>query len=209
MTIVRTDLIPNLYANAIVSVSKADPAVVTVPVIARVVSATGTIGTVTGSGTTGAPWTAAISLMTSTVGMKSGDVITSTPGTGDFVADGEVSVKAVTGNQSITINKIGGTVPTAGTVTAISLPAVSTLPALLADAAIIQITGVEGMTQLATAGQFNTAWFYVDVLTDTTFALYRDVELSTTVDSSAFTTAVANTGQYTTIDTVVITVPTV
>ena len=206
MTVIRTDLIPNIYANLIADVSQASPAVVTVPVIERVVSATGTIGTVTGSGTTNAPWTAAISLMTTTSGLRSGDVITATAGAGDFAAGGEVSVKAVTGNQSITINKIGGTVPTAGTVTDISLPAVSTIAPLLASGDIIQITGVQGMTQLATAGASNTAWFYVDVLTTSTFALYRNVGLTTEVDSSAFTTAVANTGQYTTIDAVEITV---
>jgi hypothetical protein len=205
MTVVRTDLIPNLFPNRIVGVSKADPAVVSVPVVARIVSTTGTIGTVTGSGTTSAPWTAAITLMSSTVGMQSGDVITATAGTGTFAAGGEVSVKAVTGNQSITINKIGGTIPTAGTVTNITEPAASSLPPFIIDNAIIQITDVEGMTQLATAGASNTSWYYVDVLSGTTFALYRDVGLTTTVDSSAFTTAVANTGQYTTIDTVVIT----
>jgi hypothetical protein len=82
------------------------------------------------------------------------------------------------------------------------------LPPFIVDGAIIQITGVEGMTQLATAGASNTNWFYVDVLTGTTFALYRDAGRTIAVDSSAFTTAVANTGQYTTIDTVEITIPT-
>lgn len=288
MTLLRTDLIPNLYANLIADVSQASPAVVTVPVVARVVSATGTIGTVTGSGTTSAPWTATLTLMTTTAGLKSGDVITATAGTGTFAAGGEVSVKAVTGNQSITINKIGGTIPTAGTVTDISLPAVSTLPPLLASGDVIQITGVEnatltftesastgtfqvgqtitqatsganavitavnyngssstltvntvegtfdtthlvsgpilgqtltpipaptmtptavvGMTELLTAGVSGSNAFFVDVLTSTTFALYTNVGLTTEVDSSAFTTAVANTGQYTTIDAVEITV---
>jgi hypothetical protein len=205
MTVIRTDIIPNIYPNAIVGVSKASPAVVSVPVVARVASTTGTIGTVTGSGTTSSPWTAAISLMSSTVGMQSGDVISATAGTGTFAAGGEVSVRAVTGNQSITINKIGGTIPTAGTVTNITLPATSSLPPFFADTALVQITGVEGMTQLETAGQNNTSWYYVDKLTGNTFALYRDIGLLTAVDSSAFTTAVANTGQYTTFDTVVIT----
>jgi hypothetical protein len=205
MTVLRTDLIPNIFPNGIVGVTQANPAVVSVPIIAIIASTTGTIGTVTGSGTTGDPWTAAISLMSSTAGMKSGDIITATASAGTFAAGGEVSVKAVTGNQSITINKIGGTIPTAGTVTNITLPATSSLPPFLVDAALIQITDVGGMTQLATAGQNNTSWFYVDVLSGNTFALYRNVGLSTTVDSTGFTAAVANTGQYTTIDTVVIT----
>ena len=144
MTTIRTDLIPNLYANPISSISQADPAVVTVPVIATIVSATGTIGTVTGSGTSGTPWTAEITLMSAVTGLLSGSIITSTPGTGDFAAGGVVSVKEVTGNQSITINKISGTIPTAGTVTDISLPAVTTLPTFLENANIISTTGTIG-----------------------------------------------------------------
>lgn len=289
MTVVRTDLIPNLFANAISSISKASPAVVTVPVIARVVSTTGTIGTVTGSGTTSAPWTAAITLMTTTAGLRTGDIITATAGSGTFAAGGEVSIGSITGNQSIVIRKIGGTIPTAGTVTNISLPAVGTLPANLVDGrtvlftnpqntitidptagtstgvfvegeiitqatsgatgvvtnvmnTVVTISGqkvsrptfieynvtsgvfnttnlvtgsrseatavptvVTGMNQLLTAGVNNTNSFYVDVLTANTFALYKNEELSTPVDSSAFTTATPNAGQYTTIDPVEIT----
>jgi hypothetical protein len=133
MTVVRTDLIPNLYANPIRTVSKAATAVVTVPVIATVVSTTGTIGTVTGSGTSGTPWTAAISLMSAVTGLQSGDIITATAGTGTFAAGGVVSVKEITGNKSITINKIGGTIPTAGTVTNISEPARTTKPVSMVD----------------------------------------------------------------------------
>lgn len=140
MTVIRTDLIPNLYANPIVSVSKASTAVVTVPVVAAVVSATGTIGTVTGSGTSGAPWTATITLMSDVEGLVSGSIITATAGTGTFAAGGEVRVASVLGNKSVQIYKVGGTIPTAGTVTDISLPAVSSLPTFLADADTILFT---------------------------------------------------------------------
>jgi hypothetical protein len=140
MTVIRTDLIPNLYANPIVSITKADPAVVTVPVVAAIVSTTGTIGTVTGSGTSGTPWTATITLMSAVTGLVSGSIITATAGVGTFAAGGVVSVKEVTGNKSITINKIGGTIPTAGTVTNISLPATSTLPTFLVDGEPILFT---------------------------------------------------------------------
>jgi hypothetical protein len=225
--------------------------------------------------------------MTTTAGLKTGDVITATTGSGGFDIGGEVSVKAVTGNQAITINKIGGTIPTAGTITNVSLPATSSLPPFLVDGSPILITGVEnatltftesastgtfqvgqtitqattnanavitsvnyngssstlgidtvegtfnttnlvsgpilgspltpipaptmtptavaGMTQLLTAGVGGGNSYFVDVLSATTFALYTNVGLSTAVDSSAFSTAIANTGQYTTIDTVVIT----
>lgn len=155
MTVIRTDLIPNLYANPIVSVSKASTAVVTVPVVASVVSATGTIGTVTGSGTTSAPWTATITLMSDVDGLVSGSIITATAGTGTFAAGGEVSVRAVVGNKSITINKVGGTIPTAGTVTDISLPAVSTLPVFLADGDAILFTNPGNkFTFASTTGTF-------------------------------------------------------
>ena len=140
MTVIRTDLIPNLYANPISNISKANTAVVTVPTVAQVVSTTGTIGTVTGSGTSGTPWTASISLMSAVTGLVSGSIITATAGTGSFATGGVVSVKTVDGNKSITINKIGGNVPTAGTVTNITLPAVSTLPTFIANGDAILFT---------------------------------------------------------------------
>jgi hypothetical protein len=64
------------------------------------------------------------------------------------------------------------------------------------------------MNQLLTAGINGTNAYYVDVLTANTFALYTDSALTETVDSSAFTTATANAGQYTTFDAVAITEPT-
>ena len=188
----------NLFPNRIAGVSKADPAVVTVPSVAKVISTTGTIGTVTGSGTTNAPWSATITNMTTTTGLQSGQIITATAGTGSFSANGEVSVYTVAGNQSIVLHKIGGTAPTAGTVTNISIPAVSSLPVELVDGSPILITGVAGMTQLATAGADGTNLFYANVLSGTSFSLYTNSALSDTVDSSAFTTATANTGQYNT-----------
>jgi hypothetical protein len=300
-----------------------------------------------GSGIIVGPWTATISGMTKTTGLVSGQIITATAGTGTFAAGGEVSVSSVVGNQSIVLYKVGGTIPTAGTVTNISVPAVSSLPPGLVDSTQIQITGVEdatltftestptgtyfrasgcsvsgttltigtlitgtistnqvltgvnslldglhivanisgsgsgstwtlsstpgtlitqvvtgllpsfvvgetitqatsnatavitgvdyngasstlnintvsgtfnttdfvtggtssagmtptaavGMTELATAGANNTNNYYIDVVDGTSFRLYRNAALSTAVNSSAFTTAVANTGQYTT-----------
>jgi hypothetical protein len=288
MTVVRTDHIVNLFPNAITSISQDSPAVVTVPIQQTVISATGTIGTVTGSGTTNSPWTATITAMTTTAGLKTGNSIEALDDVGSFGVGGVVSVYSIVGSQSIVMHKIGGTAPTAGTVIDISLPAVGTLPASLASGDPIQITGignatltftqsastgtfavgqsitqattnasavitgvvyngssstltvntvsgtfdtthlvsgpilglpltpipaptmtptaVVGMTQLLTAGVSGTNTFYVDLLTDTTFALYKDTELTVEVDSSAFTAAIANTGQYTTIDAVEITV---
>ena len=274
MTTIRTDIIPNLYRNPIVTISKASTAVVTVPVIAAIVSTTGTIGTVTGSGTNSSPWVAAISNMSSVAGLISGNVITATAGTGTFAAGGTVSVTNITGNASITIQKIGGTIPTAGTVTNITLPAHSTLPVSMvngdpilfhapgnqftftsstgtfqagetftqatssATGLILNVlpttivyrvtsgvvdtshvvtgatsgatttpTAVTGMNQLVTNGINNTNEYFVNILTTTTFSLYKDTGLTVPVDSSAFTTATANAGYYTTFDKVLITTP--
>jgi hypothetical protein len=150
-----TNIVPNLYANPIVSISKADPAVVTVPVVAKIVSTTGTIGTVTGSGTSGTPWTATITLMSAVTGLTSGQIITATAGTGTFAAGGVVSVKEVVGNKSVSINKVGGTIPTAGTVTNISLPATSTLPTFIADGDVVLFTNPGNkFTFTSTTGTF-------------------------------------------------------
>lgn len=155
MTVVRTDIIPNLTANPIVSISKANPAVVTVPVIEQVVAASGTVSSIAGSG----PWTATVTFLSTatTTGLKTGDIITATDGVGS-IGTGEVSITAITGNQSITIKAVGGTTPVAGSVTDISLPAVGTLPASLATGDKIQIIGVENatltFTQSASTGTF-------------------------------------------------------
>jgi hypothetical protein len=154
MTVIRTDIIPNLYANPIQTVSTAATAVMTVPVTARVVSTTGTIGTVTGSGTSSVPWTATITLMSAVTGLESGQVITATAGTGTFAAGGVVHVKSVVGNKSIQINKIGGTIPTAGTVTNISRPADTTFPIGVADGDPILITNLNNTFTFTTTGEF-------------------------------------------------------
>ena len=63
------------------------------------------------------------------------------------------------------------------------------------------------MNQLLTNGVNGTNEYYANILTSTTFALYTDSGLTTGVDSTGFTTATANAGQYTTFNTVVITTP--
>lgn len=151
MTTLRTDIIPNLYPNPIVSISQANPAVVTVPVVAAVVSATGTIGTVTGSGTSATPWTATLSNMASVAGLITGQIITATAGTGTFAAGGVVVVAAILSNTSITINKIGGTIPTAGTVTDVTAPARSTLPIGIANGDAILFTNPGNKLTVSTA----------------------------------------------------------
>lgn len=91
------------------------------PIDDILISTTGTIGAVSGSGTTGSPWTATITAMTTTDGMTAGDEIVATAGTGTFGTGGTVTIASIVSSTSITIEKVGGITPTAGDVTDISL----------------------------------------------------------------------------------------
>jgi len=82
-------------------------------VTSGVISATGTVGTVSGSG----PFTATITGMASTAGLIPGQVITATAGTGNF-GSGVMSVATVASSTSITISST--LTFTAGSVTNIS-----------------------------------------------------------------------------------------
>jgi Major tropism determinant N-terminal domain len=85
---------------------------------AGVVSATGTVGTITGTG----PWTATITGMTSTAGLNVGEAITATAGTGTLYGGSPSSclVASIVSSTSITYTVTGGTIPTAGTITNIT-----------------------------------------------------------------------------------------
>jgi hypothetical protein len=96
------------------------------PIDDILISATGTLGAVTGSGTTGSPWVSTITSMVTTDGLTTGDILTATAGTGSFGTGGTVTVASIVSSTSITINKVGGTIPTAGTVTDISLTSLTT-----------------------------------------------------------------------------------
>lgn len=88
------------------------------PIDDTVISTTGTVGSISGSG----PWTATITGMSTTTGMTVGDEISATAGTGSLGGgSGTYTVASVVSNSSITFTATGGTVPTAGTVTAIKL----------------------------------------------------------------------------------------
>lgn len=88
------------------------------PVQNTVISTTGTVGTISGSG----PWTATITGMVSNVGLSIGNTITATPGTGSLGGGaGVFTVTSLIGSTGITFTATGGTTPTAGTVTTITL----------------------------------------------------------------------------------------
>jgi len=82
------------------------------------ISTTGTVGSISGAG----PWTATITGMSTTTGLTVGDQITATVGSGSLGGGaGVYTVATIPGNTSITFTATGGTTPTAGTVTNISI----------------------------------------------------------------------------------------
>ena len=88
------------------------------PIDDTVISTTGTVGSISGSG----PWTATITGMSTTAGLTVGDTITATAGTGTLGGGaGVYTVLTIPSNTSITYTATGGTTPTAGTVTDITL----------------------------------------------------------------------------------------
>lgn len=91
------------------------------PVDNILISATGTLGAVTGLGTVASPWLSTITSMTSTDGLTVGDIILATDDTGSFGTGGTVTVSAINSSTSIDIEKVGGTILVAGDVTDITL----------------------------------------------------------------------------------------
>jgi hypothetical protein len=87
------------------------------PVTDTLISTTGTVGSISGSG----PWTATITGMSTTAGLEVGSKITATAGTGSLGASGVYEVLTVPGNTSVTFRATGGTTPTAGTITNVYL----------------------------------------------------------------------------------------
>jgi hypothetical protein len=86
------------------------------PIVDQVISATGTVGTISGSG----PWTARITGMTGVGDLEAGDQITATNGTGKLGVGGVYTVVSVDSATQITFQATGGTTPVAGTVTGVT-----------------------------------------------------------------------------------------
>ena len=93
--------------------------------LTTLISTTGTVGSISGSG----PWNFTISDMTDTTGLTAGDVITSTEGTGNFGNNVVVTVDTIVNSTSITAIATGvsGTTPVAGTVTDVTLNTATTI----------------------------------------------------------------------------------
>jgi hypothetical protein len=88
------------------------------PVQDTVISTTGTVGSISGSG----PWTASITGMVANTGLTVGDTISATAGSGSL-GTGTITVASLVGSTGITftVAATGGSTPTAGTVTNITL----------------------------------------------------------------------------------------
>lgn len=80
------------------------------------ISATGTITTVTGTG----PWSVTITGMTDVNGLALGDTVTATAGTGVLVNGGTAVVAGIPSSTSIVVTVTGGGLPSAGTITNIT-----------------------------------------------------------------------------------------
>jgi len=88
------------------------------PLADVVISTSGTVGSISGAG----PWTASITGMVSNTGLAVGDTIFATPGSGSLGGGaGVFTVASLVSTTGITFTATGGTTPTAGTVTDITL----------------------------------------------------------------------------------------
>ena len=86
------------------------------PITDEVISATGTVGTITGTG----PWTAHITGMTGVGDLEIGDEIYAANGTGKLGVGGVYTVASILSATSISYTATGGTIPIAGTVTGVT-----------------------------------------------------------------------------------------
>jgi len=88
------------------------------PVADILVSAVGTVSTVTGATS---PWTVVITGLTDTAGVNVGDRLTATDGTGTISNGGIIDVVSVDSSTQLTVTVTGGTIPTVGNITDITL----------------------------------------------------------------------------------------
>ena len=93
------------------------------PVADILVSATGTVFSVTGASS---PWTVVITNLVDTAGLVSGDRLTAVDGTGTISNGGVITVTSVDSATQITVTVTGGTIPTTGNITDIKLTDLNT-----------------------------------------------------------------------------------
>ena len=93
------------------------------PVADILVSATGTVFSVTGASS---PWTVVITNMVETAGVTVGATLTATDGTGTISNGGVITVASIDSATQITVTVTGGTIPTAGNISNIKLTDLNT-----------------------------------------------------------------------------------
>jgi hypothetical protein len=153
------------------------------------------VANISGSGN-GSTWT-----ISGTPGTLSGLSITGVPPT--FVS-GEVITQATSAAEGVVTNVLPGALE----YIAVSGPFDTTHKVTGAFSGSVAIpSAVTGMNELLTAGPTSNNLYYYKNVSSTSFELYTDSALTVTVDSTAFTAATPNAGQYTTFDTVEITTP--
>jgi len=153
-------------------------------IASTILSTTGTVGSITGTG----PWTATITGMSATTGFVVGAPLTATSGTGTLYGGSPTSVvvASIVSSTSITYTVTGGTTPTAGTVTNVS----STV-----------LTGASGTTGLTVGGVLSggavTAATYIlgqitSTATASVVATFTGTSGQNTITLSTFTTGTIN-----------------
>ena len=80
------------------------------------ISATGTVGTITGTG----PWAAIVTGMTTTIGLIVGSSLSATVGTGSLGGSGSYIITSIDSKTQVSYSATGGSTPVAGTITAIT-----------------------------------------------------------------------------------------
>ena len=164
-------------------------------------SATHTIGTVTGTGTAGDPWTATISNMSTTTGLIVGSAITAVNGATAKLYGGtptSVLVSTIVSSTSITYQVTGGTTPVAGT----DLGAISTGAAtdVTANGAGLTVLGTSPKTLNWVSA--TTAWTSsenFDLATGKKYKIGTNDALSTTALTLSDALAVPASVKFTTV----------
>ena len=113
------------------------------------ISATGTVGTITGSG----PWAAIVTGMVSTTGLIVGSSLVAVTGTGSLGGSGSYIVTSIDSKTQVSYSATGGTTPTAGTITTITTAGYNDITA---NGAGITVKGITDKT-LNWVGS-TTAW---------------------------------------------------
>jgi len=93
------------------------------PVADILISATGTVSSVAG---VSSPWTVVITGLTETAGVNVGDRLTAVDGTGTISNGGIINVASVDSTTQLTVTVTGGTIPTVGNITDITLTDLNT-----------------------------------------------------------------------------------